>query len=591
MKRLNGYERLLGYKMTLNGAVRIRNKVLIIVFLTGLPCIGEVIFAGPPVLGGGVPAPLLPADNWWNLDVSSAPVDPGSSSFISFIGAAKGLHPDFGAAESPGSVATYGFPYIVVEGSQPRQTVLFEYGDESDGVDHTTGQSIPFYPIPDEAKTEPHWIEGGQPGNVDLRSQADRHILILDSDNCYLYELWNTWFDGAQWRAGSGAFFDLKTNNRRPEGWTSADAAGLAILPGLVRYDEVYGSGEIGHAFRATLRATNGYVYPASHRAGSNPLALPLGARLRLKAGVDLSRFQPATQKIFRAMKKYGLIIADNGSDMYVSGTYDPRWVNGSFNSDFRSVTAGDFEVIKLGYQGPQVTYFPHLAIGGGYTTAISLTNTGTTGSSGDLIVTDSSGKPLEVALSAPEGRGRSEASQARTASASIPINMPAGATSVLTLSAPDEASPTVSGWARLVTAGGAPAGVATFQWVDAGHLATIAGVFGSAPAGTVTIPVDNDDSRRRYTGFAIANPNDVEINISLTILEADGSRRSEVRPPGLNPLAAFGQAAAFLHQYADSTLTFRGSVRIAADNGRQFVAVALQQAQGLYTAIPVIPH
>ena len=160
----------------------------------------------------------------------------------------------------------------------------FEYSDESDGVNHTTDQSFPFYPIPDEAITQPHWIEGGQPGNVDLRSSSDRHLLIVDRDNRHLYELYNVFFDGTRWHAGSGAFFDLTPNGRRPDGWTSADAAGLAILPGLVRYDEVFGPNEIGHAFRVTVRATNGYVYPASHRAGSTTGALPMGARLRLKA-------------------------------------------------------------------------------------------------------------------------------------------------------------------------------------------------------------------------------------------------------------------------------------------------------------------
>ena len=163
--------------------------------------------------------------------------------------------------------------------------------------------------------TQAHWIEGGDPGNVDLRSSSDRHLLIVDRDRRYLYELYNVFYDGSQWHAGSGAFFDLNANGRRPDGWTSADAAGLAILPGLVRYDEVFGPDEIGHAFRVTVRATNGYVYPASHRAGSTTGALPMGARLRLKAGRDISAFTPEVQKIFRAMKRYGLIVADNGSD------------------------------------------------------------------------------------------------------------------------------------------------------------------------------------------------------------------------------------------------------------------------------------
>jgi len=245
----------------------------------------------------------------------------------------------------------YGFPYAVVDSTVVLRTVQFQYADESDGVDHATNRSVPFYPIPDEAIIQPHWIEGGDPGTIDLRSSSDRHLLMVDRDHRYLYELYNVFYDGSQWHAGSGAFFDLNANRRRPDGWTSADAAGLAILPGLVRYDEVFGPDEIKHAFRVTVRATNGYVYPASHRAGSTVGALPMGARLRLKASRDISGFSPSMQKIFRAMKRYGLIIADNGSDLYVSGTYDTRWSNDVLNPAFRALTANDFEVIALGYQ------------------------------------------------------------------------------------------------------------------------------------------------------------------------------------------------------------------------------------------------
>jgi hypothetical protein len=144
--------------------------------------------------------------------------------------------------------------------------------------------------------------------------------------------------------------FDLSANNRRPEGWTSADAAGLAILPGLVRYDEAF-RGTIPHALRVTLRCTNGYVWPASHRAGSTPRALPMGARLRLKASKDLSRYPGYIQNIFRGMQRYGLIVADNGSDMYVTGAMDARWNNDELNPAFRSLTAGDFEVVRLGWR------------------------------------------------------------------------------------------------------------------------------------------------------------------------------------------------------------------------------------------------
>ncbi len=325
----------------------------------GLACAcgaaATVIVAATAILNGPLPGPLplFPRDNWWNLNISTAPVDANSAPFIAFInnGTTRRLHPDFGGEASPGSVAIYGFPYVVVDSAVPKRAVEFQYASESDGVDRTTGRGIPFYPIPDEAITQAHWIEGGEPGNIDHRSSSDRHLLIVDRDNRHLYELFNVYYDGTRWLAGSGAFFDLNTNGRRPDGWTSADAAGLAILPGLVRYDEVFGPNEIEHALRVTVRATNGYVYPASHRAGATNGALPMGARLRLKASVNLSTFRPEIQKIFRAMQRYGLIVADNGSDMYISGAFDPRWDNGILNPAFRSLTASDFEVISLGYR------------------------------------------------------------------------------------------------------------------------------------------------------------------------------------------------------------------------------------------------
>ena len=330
------------------------------------------LFAGPLTVayamnaarGGALPQPLplFPPDNWWNLDISNWPVDANSGSYIAFInnGTTRRLHPDFGGnagtAQDPNAI--YGMPYAVVRNitNSDLRAVEFLYSDESDGVDHTTDTSFPFYPIPPEAITQPYWIEGGDPGSVDLRDSQDRHLFIVDGDRNYLYELYNVYYDAAQgkWFAGSGAFFDMNTNNRRPSGWTSADAAGLAILPGLVRYDEVYDPNvlEIRHAFRVTVRATNGFVYPASHKAGNTLGALPMGARLRLKAIVDVTQrtSDPNIQKIFRAMQKYGLIVADNGSDMYITGTYDTRWNNEILNPAFSKLSASDFEVIQLGY-------------------------------------------------------------------------------------------------------------------------------------------------------------------------------------------------------------------------------------------------
>jgi hypothetical protein len=280
---------------------------------------------------------LLPADNWWNQNISGAPLDPQSDAYIAFIGRTRQSHPDFGPPP-------YGIPYLGVSGSQPRVPVTFvDYGSESDnGFGGESG-----YPIPDEAKTQPNYIEGSVPGGG---AGGDRHLLIVDRHRWLLFELFAARWTGQRWEAGSGAVFDLSTNGRRPEGWTSADAAGLAILPGLVRYDEAV-KGPIQHALRVTVRSTNGYVWPASHTAGSTGGALPMGARLRLKASKDLSGYPAIVQNIFRGMQTYGLIVADNGSDLYVTGAMDPRWDNGVLNPGFSSLTASDFDVVQLGWR------------------------------------------------------------------------------------------------------------------------------------------------------------------------------------------------------------------------------------------------
>ena len=281
---------------------------------------------------------VLPSSNWWNQDISAAPVDPGSSSYIAWIGSTVQLHPDM--APPP-----YGIPYIGVPSTQPLYTVTFvSYPSESDpGV---PGGPI-GYPIPEEAKTQPNYIENAVPGGD---TTGDRHMLLIDRDRWILYELFHTHWTGSHWDAAAGAVFDLKTNYRRPDGWTSTDAAGLAVFPGLVRYDETMDTAPITHAFRVAMRASNGYVWPASHEAGSTAGALPLGARLRLKASVNISGYPPYIQRIFQAMKTYGLIVADNGSSMYVTGTMDSRWDNSVLNPAFHSLHASDFEVIKLGW-------------------------------------------------------------------------------------------------------------------------------------------------------------------------------------------------------------------------------------------------
>ncbi len=283
--------------------------------------------------------PIYAPGNWWTLDIRNAPVDPDSDAILRFIGG-KPLHPDFGPPP-------FGIPYVTVSSSEPLLPVAFvAFPEESD----EGGPGRPGYPLPEEAKTQPNFIEGAVPGGG---TDGDRHLLVLDRDQWLLFETWATRWNAPanRWEAGSGAVFDLSSNVRRPEGWTSADAAGLAILPGLVRYDEAFGAGDINHAFRVTIRATDGHVWPASHTAGGTLGAPPMGARLRLKASKDIAGFSEPIRKIFQAMKTYGLIVADNGSDMFVTGTMDRRWNNDALNPAFRSLTSDDFEVIELGWR------------------------------------------------------------------------------------------------------------------------------------------------------------------------------------------------------------------------------------------------
>jgi hypothetical protein len=278
-------------------------------------------------LNGFVP---FTSQNLWNKDISAAPVDPNSASIISFIGASDPVHPDFGSGEYNGS--TIGIPYTVVGSQQGFVAITFNaYGDESDPGP---------MPIPATAPIEGY----PNPGS------GDRHVLVLDNNNCWLYELYGSSVNSdGSWNAGSAAVWDLLADEQRPWTWTSADAAGLPIFPGLVRYDEV-AAGQINHAIRFTLESSQAAMTPpASHWAAtsSNQYAAPMGMRLRLKASFDVSGFSATNQVILRAMQKYGLIMADNGSNMYISGAPDDRWSNDDLHN-LASLTASDFEVVQM---------------------------------------------------------------------------------------------------------------------------------------------------------------------------------------------------------------------------------------------------
>jgi len=267
---------------------------------------------------------LYPPDNPWNKDISGEPVDPHSEALVASIGKDAALHPDVGP--------NYGIPYVVVAGTQAKVPVKFEYPDESDAGP---------YPVPPNPP-----IEGGPD------SKGDRHVLILDRDNWKLYELFAVYPtpDGKGWKAGSGAIFDVNSNALRPAGWTSADAAGLPIVPGLLRYDEVYEAKAVEHTIRFTCKRTRrAYVYPATHFASRSrdPNLPPMGMRVRLKAGYDIGGFSPPMQVILKGMKKYGMILADNGGNWFFTGAPHPNWSDDELNT-LKRVKGRDFEVVRM---------------------------------------------------------------------------------------------------------------------------------------------------------------------------------------------------------------------------------------------------
>ncbi len=324
-----------------------------LVWLTPILLIGLLLTCGPGLPGRGegtAPRPLddpviylplvsksrpspqvagcdaFPADNVWNTPVDTLPVDANSSAYIATIGESAYVHADFGSGTWDGG--PIGIPYVDVPGSQPPVAVTFDYADESDPGP---------YPIPTDAP-----VEGGP------NSDGDRHVLVLERDSCTLYELFYAFpqADGS-WTAGSGAVFDLTSHALRPDGWTSADAAGLPILPGLVRYDEV-AAGEIRHALRFTAPQTrDAHIWPARHDASSHTGTQypPMGQRFRLKADFDISGFSPQVQVILQALKTYGMILADNGSAWYLSGVPDERWDNDVLH-ELHNVHGSDFEAV-----------------------------------------------------------------------------------------------------------------------------------------------------------------------------------------------------------------------------------------------------
>ena len=282
--------------------------------------------AAPPRLAG---CPVFPASSVWNTPVDRLPVAANSAQLIASIGAGDHVHADFGSSLYDGS--RIGIPFVAVHGTRtPKSHVTFDYADESDKGP---------YPIPANVPIE------GAPAHA---NEGDRHALIVDRDSCRLYELYALRRTGGGYAAGSGAIFDLRSNRLRPAGWTSADAAGLPILPGLARWDGDAATGSIDHALRFTVERTRrAYIYPARHFASSStdPALPPMGLRVRLKAGVDIASLPRQARIVAQAMKTYGLILADNGSNWYVSGAPSPHWSNDELHALGR-LSGADFEVV-----------------------------------------------------------------------------------------------------------------------------------------------------------------------------------------------------------------------------------------------------
>lgn len=281
--------------------------------------------------------PVFPADNIWNAPVDNLPVDPNSDAFIASIGPDRSLHADFASATDDG--APIGIPYVVVPRDQAKVEIVFKgFGDEPNAA-------------PEESDAGPYPIPGDAPVEGGLKSEGDRHVIVVQEQSCTLFELYKAAPnpDGS-WNVVGSARFDLEGNELRPDGWTSADAAGLPIFPGLVRYDEVE-AGAINHALRFTVPKTRReYVWPARHFASDSedPNLPPLGQRFRLKASYDISGFSPANQVILKALQTYGMILADNGSPWFLSGAPDSRWNDDELQGELRRLKGDDFEAVDV---------------------------------------------------------------------------------------------------------------------------------------------------------------------------------------------------------------------------------------------------
>lgn len=288
-----------------------------------LACLSSILAADAQQVVNG--CSIFPSNNIWNRRIDTLPVDSKSNTYVSTIGRSTRFHPDVGSA-----ITMFGIPYNVVPGNAPKYPVRFDYADESDKGP---------YPVSSSLK-----IEGG---TWNSSNDGDRHVLMVDATNQILYELYYTFDNGNRtFRAGSGAIFRLNSNKLRPNGWTSADAAGLPVFSGLLNYDEA-ASGVIRHALRFTCRRTNGYIWPGRHKAGPQTSGYPpMGQRFRLKQSFNMSSYSKMNQVILTALKRYGMFVADNGGNWFLTGAPDPRWNDSDLNQ-LKKLTGNDFEAVN----------------------------------------------------------------------------------------------------------------------------------------------------------------------------------------------------------------------------------------------------
>ena len=513
-------------------------------------------------LGG---CPVLPGDNIWNTPVDQLPVSASSAAYVTTIGSTLTLRADFGSGLFAGG--PIGIPFVVVSGTQTKYPVTFQYADESDPGPYAAPLNAP--------------VEGGS------QSSGDRHVIAIDKDNCVLYELYAAYPQSSAWKAGSGAIYNLRSNTLRPSSWTSADAAGLPILPGLVRYDEV-ATGEIRHAIRFTVPQTRrSFVWPARHFASNltGDEYPPMGQRFRLKADYDISGFSPDNQVILRALKKYGMILADNGSAWYLSGAPDDRWDNNRLRELLRvtgsNLEAVDVSSLMVNPNSGQVRStasagdsllgsFTHVVSEGGWNTRQVLLNTGASSAQTHLKFFNEFGADLSLPLTPPANSLPASSFDQTLAPNALSIVDTAGSAD----------APLRTGWAELTGAAGV-SGFGIFSNPGAKWAAAVP--LESRTADAYFLAFDNTGPLS--TGIALANVSSQPANISVIIRADTGDQIMA----GTISLTGQGHVSFMLNQQYPVTAGRRGSIEFDTPIDGRISVLGLRANGPALTTLPVL--